>query len=251
MLRGTQMLRRVVAASAGAAGAAAWAVAATPTWCDEAQAGEPAAAAAPAVDGEWHTRPKAEHRCDMDQLAADFRVLYGCQSMAKPETIERMYGRRAKLEDPAMTLRSRDSIRSAFDAMAVLFDKAVVNSVDVMPRDGTFQDPDLLVVWVDAEYEVFGKAVPFRTASRLTFVPGECVVARHEDLWSGKEFARRETVGFLGNFFDFLRDANGIFSSAIFRIMAWAERSRRARSGRPAPFASGSGLADDGASERE
>lgn len=242
MLRGAQLIRKAAAAGVGAAGAAACAVAATPTWCDEA---EPTTAAAPAVDEEWHTRPKAEHRCDMEQLAADFRILYGCQSMAKPETIERLYGRRAKLEDPAMTLRSRDSIRSAFDGMAVLFDKAVVNSVDVMPRDGTFQDPDLLVLWVDAEYEVFGKTVPFRTASRLSFAPGECVVVRHEDLWSGKEFARRETVGFLGNFFDFLRDANGIVSSAAFRVMAWAERSRRGRSGKPAPFASGSGLADD------
>lgn len=249
MRRGANLIRRAAVAGAGAAGAAAWAVAATPTWCDEAEAAEPAAAAAAAVDTDWHTRPKAEHRCDMEQLTADFRVLYGCQSMAKPETIERLYGRRAKLEDPAMTLRSRDSIRSAFDGMAVLFDKAAVNSVDVMPRDGTFQDPDLLVVWVDAEYEVFGRAVPFRTASRLTFAPGECVVQRHEDLWSGKEFARRETVGFLGNFFDFLRDANGIVSSAVFRVMAWAERSRRERSGKPAPFASGNGRpdADEGA----
>jgi len=202
-----------------------------------------AASAAGAEDDDdqakWAGQTRVEDRCDMDQLVRDLRALYGCKSLAQPEILDRLYERRAKFQDPAMTLRSRASIRSAFDGMAVLFGEARVQTVDILPRDGTVQDPDILVAWVAVEYDFEGRKVPFRTAVRLTFTPSKCTVARHEDLWNGKEFPRRETIGFLGNAFDMLRDVNGVVCGGIFRVMASMEMWRRRRAGMPAPHADG------------
>lgn len=181
-----------------------------------------------------------EQRCDTRQLVEDLRVLYGCESLAAPEVIVRRYSKQAKLEDPAVTLRGRPNVKSAFDAMALLFDDVEMDDEDgvvLMPRDGTMQDPDMAVAWISAKYTVLGREVPFRSATRLTFAPEACVVVRHEDLWNGREFPRRATIGFLGNAFELLRDVNGGLCAAIFRGMATMDAWRRGRVGKGPPFA--------------
>jgi hypothetical protein len=181
-----------------------------------------------------------EERCDMKQLVEDLEILYGCESLVSPEVIDRRFDREIKFEDPAMTLRGRPNVRSAFDAMALIFDDAEMDDEDgvvLMPRDGTMQDPDVVVAWITAKYTIMDRKVAFRSATRLTFAPEACVVVRHEDLWNGKEFPRRASMGFLGNAFELLRDLNGGFCAAAFRAMAAMDAWRRGRVSREPPFA--------------
>jgi hypothetical protein len=193
------------------------------------------------TDDDWAKRPRVEQRCDMNKIAEQIRALYSCQSMAKPELVSDLYARRAVFSDPAVTLRGREAIRTAFDGMAVLMDRVDMEEEGVvwMPRDGSVQDPDIAVAWVTARYDVLGMERPFRSAVRLTFEHESCHVSEHEDLWEGKEFARRSTIGFLGNVLEMLRDINGIVLGFLVIGPRFLERMRRERSDVPMPFADG------------
>lgn len=197
---------------------------------------------------EW---PAAIPASDVERLKTLITALYNGH-WATTKLCRELYDEGVEFEDPFVFVQGREELELVHYGVAKLFDTHHVLRCDAQPMLNAAGEPhpDMAILWLSAEYSLFGAKIPFSAGIRVQLVPQTTPAATsaaagleahtlsrkvrvQHDCWHGRELLTPDSAGWLaGNVMRTARRVNTVLFLAAVRTLRWMEQVRDRYHGR-------------------